>query len=228
MSNLTKVKTHPALQKLRKERGIALRLMLRQIRTCGGTWSNGHDVFSGARLDELRVNSVHRLINLRSEMKEPDMGRMTRNMMRAPGDLGFKNIPDGVSLDDFLLRILDRHTRSDDTGTRERRLVATRFLRARHPDHYNNLPLRIRCTAKELSFVVAAMNAKEMVLTRDHKDSSGVIFPQGSEVSVDSDGNIRAHCGSHKSCTTIHIANIRKPRKISTRLAQDSDACPEP
>ena len=201
---------HPNLRRLRDDQGVALRLMLKQIRSCNGVWSNGTEIFQGQRLVDLRRNATQRLINMRTDERKPQMERMARNVLRGASYLGQQK---DESTDDFLVRVIEKYTGSDDTGSRERKLVALRILRRQFSDRLADLPLHLSVNAQELPFVVKSLNSKGMVLRAQLRDGSGVVCSEGAPVVFEANGTARVRVGSFVSEDRISMHDVRPRRK---------------
>ncbi len=143
-----------SLEKLRRSHLLAASILLRQLRDCGGVWSDGRTVYRGDELAALRGSTLNRIIHLKErdfeKRREPKMARMSKNFTSARAFLGQAN---DETISAWITRILRDYSGTKDIGGLERSLVARRLLRKNYPVSARQLDPLHRYSDKEWSYV---------------------------------------------------------------------------
>jgi hypothetical protein len=139
----------------RSERIRALQIFLRQLRTCGGAWSDGQRIHRGADLDRLRSETADRLIAIRSGDRAPkdalawrSLVALERMQRRAGTAVG--------PLEERLATFIVTGAAARDPGGENRCRIARRALRRIDPAGFTALPCSARHSQMEMRFIEAA------------------------------------------------------------------------
>lgn len=137
------------------ERIRALQILLRQLRTCGGAWSDGQRIHRGADLDRLRSETADRLIAIRSGDRAPKDALAWRSLValeRMKRRAGTAGGPLEERLADFILT----GAAARDPGSENRCRIARRALRRIDREAFAALPRSARHSQMEMRFIEAA------------------------------------------------------------------------
>jgi hypothetical protein len=139
----------------RRDRIRALQMLLRQLRTCGGAWSDGQRIHRGADLAELRSRTSDRIVAIRSGMTTPQDALAWHNfaaLQRLKRRAGEPTPPLAGQLAQSILA----GAAARDPGGRDRCRIARRALRRLDPQAFAALPREARHSQMEMRFIEAA------------------------------------------------------------------------
>lgn len=208
---------------------IRARLMLiRQLKACGGVWSDGRTIYRGAELETLIRQTALSLVDLRAGTRQRrTMDLMVNNVIKS-GVL--KRAPDESHADWFARLVKTSGPRPMDPGSRDRGIFARRMLRRHFPDRLADLALDIRHSEKERGFVVAAQESRPMMLKRAaHIFLPGFqkpfILPAGTRVSLSGGHYYALVSGQAMILTQGEITRVRKRHlRPNGKLARAAEA----
>lgn len=195
-ANETPATQTPPAPGRKAERAIrikAAQLFLRQLRDCGGSWSDGQKVVSGADLEHLKAQTVDRLIRMRSSKPGTpqdaslvwhNIAQLQRMQARAARRAGGEE--KGVV--DRMLESLRLNAKGIDANAAARTKALRRALRRMDPERLEAETMSVRMSAQEQSFVVVARQSKDFVTRAPIEVWKGAFLPAGSAVEVRSDG----------------------------------------
>lgn len=181
----------------------AAQLFLRQLRDCGGSWSDGQKVVSGAELDHLKAQVVDRLIRLRAPQAAPqkdsaliwqNMAQLQRLQDRNARRAGAPE----KSTSDRLLESLRLNASGIDANSANRVNVLRRALRKLDPEALAGEPVAVGVSAREQEHLIRARSRKAFVTRAAIELWPGAVMPAGSPVTVEEDGgfSLRLPTGS--------------------------------
>ncbi len=170
-------------EKQRQAHLHAARLLLRQLRNCGGVWSDGRVGYRGVALDELRASTLNRIIDLKQRNPEkrraPKMARMTKNFCMARAFLGQA---EDETVADWLSRLLRDYSGTKDIGGLERSVVARRLLRKQFTKRARELATQHRYPDQEWAHVRKSRDRFNWALKQDVILEDGVNVSSGMAV----------------------------------------------
>jgi len=179
------------IEKVRFERLEAKRMLLKQLRQSGGSWSDGQKVHRGELLQKLRYDTLMEIMALKQKdpqkRKGPAMHRACRNLKslhryrlnKSSATIGRKQDEHTIK---WLKRVITDFSLSVDTASQDRILTMRRLLRRADRDTWSNLPEALRCSHQDLAFKFKKRRHHAWELRKEAKLGKGITLPIGMEV----------------------------------------------